>query len=322
MGHVHPIRETGPRAVTRPMTGVLVNFKELTSLFRHSFSDWNKHNDSRLGAALAFYTIVSMSPLAILVVAMASLAFRKDVAQSHLLDEVQQLVGPAGRQSLQAILESGHKHGTGIFSAAVGMATLFLGASGVFQELRSALNTIWETNTESSSGVGSLLRERVFSFGMVLSVGFVLLVSLLVSAALAAVSKFFSGILPVPPFVLGIADYLVSVISIAILFACILKYVPAARVEWCDVRVGATVTAVLFVIGKALLGFYLGMSSPGSSYGAAGSLVVLVVWVYYSAQIFYFGAEFTHVHSLANRQQLPSLQTRSMSGQPDLSRQP
>jgi len=288
-----------------------VNIKHFFSLFRLSFDYWNKHNDSRLGAALAFYTIVSMSPLAILVVAIASFAFRKDIAQSHLLDEVQQLVGPAGKQSLQAILESGRKHATGIFSAVVGVATLFLGASGVFQELRSALNTIWETEPDASSGVRSLLRERVFSFGMVLSVGFVLLVSLLVSAALAAVAKFFSGILPVPPFVLGIADSLVSLVSIALLFACILKYVPAARVDWCDVRVGATVTAILFVIGKTLLGVYLGMSSPGSSYGAAGSLVVLVVWVYYSAQIFYFGAEFTHAHSLSNRHELPAPQIRA-----------
>ncbi len=293
------------------MSGAAVNIKHFFSLFRLSFDYWNKHNDSRLGAALAFYTIVSMSPLAILVVAIASFAFRKDIAQSHLLDEVQQLVGPAGKQSLQAILESGRKHATGIFSAVVGVATLFLGASGVFQELRSALNTIWETEPDASSGVRSLLRERVFSFGMVLSVGFVLLVSLLVSAALAAVAKFFSGILPVPPFVLGIADGLVSLVSIALLFACILKYVPAARVDWCDVRVGATVTAILFVIGKTLLGVYLGMSSPGSSYGAAGSLVVLVVWVYYSAQIFYFGAEFTHAHSLSNRHELPAPQIRA-----------
>jgi membrane protein len=163
--------------------------------------------------------------------------------------------------------------------------------------------------------VWGFLRERIFSFGMVLSVGFVLLVSLLASAALAAVSAFFSGLLPVPAFVFAIVDTVVSIVGIALLFACILKYVPAAHVEWRDVRIGAIVTAILFVIGKSLLGFYLGMSSPGSTYGAAGSLVVLVVWVYYSAQIFYFGAEFTHVHALANRQQiaLPSVDQKKVA---------
>jgi len=143
----------------------------------------------------------------------------------------------------------------------------------------------------------------VFSFGMVLSVGFILLVSLVVSAVLAAMSKYFSGLLPLAPMVLEAVNFIVSFVGIALLFAGILKYVPAAHVEWRDVRIGATVTALLFITGKWALGFYLGKASPGSGYGAAGSLVVLVLWVYYSAQIFYFGAEFTHAHALANRQE-------------------
>lgn len=281
-----------------------MNLKQLVNLFRRSFDEWNRHNDTRLGAALAFYTILSISPLVILTIAIVSLIYSQSAAKTHLLDEVQSLVGWQGRVSVESILDSGRKFSTGIVSTIVGVVTLLVGASGVFQELRADLNEIWDARPNSASGIRGILRERVFSFGLVLAVGFVLIVSLLISAALAAIAKFFSNLLPVPPLLLDLFNNLVSLVGIAVLFACILKYVPACRVEWKDVRIGATVTAILFVIGKALLGIYLGMSSTASSYGAAGSLVVLVVWVYYSAQIFYYGAEFTHVHSLANRDQI------------------
>jgi len=199
------------------------------------------------------------------------------------------------------LLVHGHRTSSGIFSATAGVIVLFLGASGVFQELRFGLTNIWESETKVPSGLMRMLRERVFAFGMVLSLGFVLMVSLLVSAALAAISTFFSNLLPISPWILEGVNFLVSFTGIAVLFACILKFVPAAPVGWRDVRVGAVVTAFLFTVGKWALGFYLGEASPGSGYGAAGSLVVLVLWVYYSAQMFYLGAEFTHVHALANR---------------------
>lgn len=281
-----------------------MNIKGWMPLFRRSFDDWNKHNDTRMGAALAFYTIGSISPLVILVLAIASLVFNKNAAEAHLLSEVQSLVGSQGRQSVQTILEYSHRSFSGVFSAIIGVVVLFLGASGVFLELRQGLNTIWEAEAKVASGLWGMLREKVLSFGMVLSVGFVLLVSLVISAFLAAISKYFEGLLPVPPMLLEAVNFVVSFAGIALLFAGILKYVPAAPVEWRDVRVGAVITALLFMIGKWGLGFYLGKASPGSSYGAAGSLVVLVLWVYYSAQIFYFGAEFTHVHALANRNEL------------------
>jgi membrane protein len=284
-----------------------MDIKGFISLFNRSFDDWNRHNDTRMGAALAFYTIVSISPLVILVLAIGSLVFNKNAAEAQLLSKVQQLVGTQGRDSVQTILAHGHHSFGGIFSASLGVIVLFLGASGVFQELRSGLNSIWESDARVPSGVLGLVRERVLSFGMVLSLGFVLIVSLLVSATLTAIATYFSNLLPISPIILEIANSLVSFAGIAVLFACILKYVPAAPVEWRDVRVGATVTALLFTLGKWLLGFYLGTASPGSGYGAAGSLVVLVVWVYYSAQIFYFGAEFTHVHALANRNKLHPL---------------
>jgi membrane protein len=284
-----------------------MHIRGFISLFHRSFDDWNRHNDTRMGAALAFYTIVSISPLVILVLAIVSLVFNKNAAEAQLLARVQSLAGSQGRESVQAILMHGQKTFTGIFSTVAGVVVLFLGASGVFQELRAGLNNIWESDATVPSGIWGILRERVLSFGMVLSLGFVLMVSLLVSTALAAISTYFSNLLPISPVLLEVLNFLISFAGISVLFACILRYVPAARIDWRDVRVGATVTALLFTLGKWALGIYLGKSSPGSAYGAAGSLVVLVVWVYYSAQIFYFGAEFTHVHALANRNQLRPL---------------
>ena len=290
-----------------------MDVKRFVSLFKSSFGDFNKHNAPRMGAALAFYTIGSISPLVILVLAIVSLIFNKNAAEAHLLAKVQSMIGTQAREEVATILAHGHKAGSGIFSAIMGVIVLFLGASGVFQELRSGLNTIWESEAKPATGLWGMVRERILTFGMVLSLGFVLLVSLLVSAALTAISTYFSGLLPIPAAVLELFNALVSFAGIAVLFACILKYVPAARVDWRDVRIGAVVTAILFTLGKWLLGIYLGKASPGSGYGAAGSLVVLVVWVYYSAQIFYLGAEFTHVHSLANRgklQVMPSGDTK------------
>ena len=278
-----------------------MTLKTFLAITKRSFSDWNDDNAPRLGAALAFYTILSISPLVILVVAIVSLIFDRSAAQAHLLTEVQAMMGQDGRNAVQSMLASGQKTSSGVFATLIGLVTLIFGASGVFGELRSALNTIWEAKPKASSGLWGMLRERFFSIGMVFSVGFVLLVSLLASAGLAAMTKFFSGILPIPPFVLAIINFVVSFLGISLLFGLILKYVPETEVKWSDVIVGALATALLFTIGKSLLGLYLGKASPGSAYGAAGSLVVLVIWIYYSAQIFFFGAEFTHVHALSKQ---------------------
>ena len=278
-----------------------VNTKLLVPTLKQSFSDWNDDNAPRLGAALAFYTILSISPLVILVIAIVSLVFDRASAQAHLLDQVQSLMGNEGRTAVQSMLSNGQKASSGIVATLIGLATLLFGASGVFGELRSALNTIWDADPKVNSGIWGMLRERVFSFGMVFSVGFVLIVSLVASAGLAAVTKYLGGLVPLPHVVLACFDFLVSFIGIAILFALILKYVPEAEVHWSDVRIGAVATALLFAVGKSLLGLYLGKASPGSAYGAAGSLVVLVIWIYYSSQIFFFGAEFTHVYAMSRR---------------------
>jgi membrane protein len=272
--------------------------RDFLSIIKATFAAWNRHEAPRLGAALAFYTILSLSPLVIIVVALAGLIFSRSTAQAHMLSQVQAMIGPEGGKAVEAMLASAQKPAAGILGSMVGLLSLLFGASGVFAELRSALNLIWEVNPEQTSGFVALLRERFFSFGMVLSIGFLLLVSLVVSAALAALGKFFGGLLPIPPQVLAVSNFLLSFIGVAILFGLIFRLVPEAKVRWRNVWPGALLTALFFTIGKTLIGLYLGKSSVGSSYGAAGSVIVVIVWVYYSAQIFFFGAEFTHVYTV------------------------
>jgi membrane protein len=268
--------------------------KDLISIVKATFAAWNRHEAPRLGAALAFYTILSLSPLVIIVVALAGLVFSRSTAQAHILSQVQGMIGQDGGKAVESMLANAQKPAAGILGTIVGILSLLFGASGVFTELRSALNLIWEVKPEETSGVVALVRERFFSFGMVLSIGFLLLVSLVVSTVLAAIGKFFGGLLPIPSPALAIMNFLLSYVGVAILFGLIFRFVPEAGIRWRNVWPGALVTAMFFTIGKTLIGLYLGKSSVGSAYGAAGSVIVVIVWVYYSAQIFFFGAEFTH----------------------------
>jgi membrane protein len=282
----------------------------IRSLLSQSFSNWNEDNATRLGAALAFYTVLSISPLVIFAIALVSLVVSRSSAQQLLLAQVQSLIGESGKDAVEGLLASGQRHDVGTLSSLLGIITLVFGASGVFTELRSALNTIWKVKPAAGSGLWVMVRERLFSFGMVLSVGFILLVSLLASSALAATTKFFSGFFPVAGVFWQVLNFVISFVGITVLFGLIFKYVPETPVAWRDVRVGAIVTALLFNLGKFLLALYLGRTTPGSAYGAAGSLVVLVIWVYYSAQIFFFGAELTHVYALS-RDEAKVVETRA-----------
>jgi membrane protein len=233
------------------------------------------------------------------VVAIAGIAYGKQAAQGQLFWQIQGLVGSDGARAIQGLLEGAYKPGTGILATVLGVLTLAVGASSVVVELRAALNTIWRVPTSSEdtglSSIFRLVKERFYSFALILGVGFLLLVSLVLNALLAAIGKFFGGLLPAPEGVLQAATTLISFLVITGLFAAIYKLVPDVQLQWSDVMVGASVTALLFTAGKHLIGLYLGKASFGSTYGAAGSLVVVVVWVYYSSQLFFFGAEFTKV---------------------------
>ena len=205
------------------------------------------------------------------------------------------MIGRQGSEAVKGMIEHAQEPASGAFASIIGVITLLFGASGVFGELQDALNKMWNVKPRDEGGVWTTIKQRFFSFGMVLAVGFLLLVSLAISAALSAFGKFFSGLLPMPEFVLGAVNFVVSLAGVTVLFALIFRYVPEMKVPWREVWIGATATAVLFTIGKLLIGLYLGKAAVGSAYGAAGSLVVVIVWVYYSAIIFFFVAEFTHV---------------------------
>jgi membrane protein len=272
-----------------------MNYRTVWSIFRQTFSAWDEHEAPRWSAALAFYTILSLAPLVILMVAIVALILGHSTGQSQLLRQVESMVGHRGSEAVKGMIEHAQKPASGIVASIIGVITLLFGASGVFNELRSALNKIWDIQHESEGGVGGTIRQRFFSFGMVLGVGFLLLVSLAISAALAALGKFLGGLLSIPVFVLTAINFVVSLAGVAVLFALIFRYVPETKTAWRNVWIGASVTALLFTIGKSLIGLYLGKAAVGSAYGAAGSLIVVIVWVYYSAMIFLFGAEFTHV---------------------------
>jgi membrane protein len=272
-----------------------MNHTTVWSMLSQTFSAWNEHEGPRLGAALAFYTILSLAPLVILVIALVALIFGHSTAQDQLLGQVDSMIGHQGSEAVKGMIEHAQEPASGTFASIIGVITLLFGASGVFGELRSALNKMWDVRIDSGGGVWGTIKQRFFSFGMVLAVGFLLLVSLVISAALAALGKFFGGFLPMPEFVLSAINFMVSLAGTAVLFALIFRYVPGTKIVWKAVWIGATVTALLFTIGKFLIGLYLGKAAVGSAYGAAGSLIVVIVWVYYSAMIFLFGAEFTHV---------------------------
>ncbi|HEY7209218.1 MAG TPA: YihY/virulence factor BrkB family protein [Bryobacteraceae bacterium] len=272
--------------------------QRLWQMVKETASQWNQHNAPRLGAALAYYTLLSIAPLLILVIAICGLVFDKNTAERQLLGQVQHVASTSTVNVLRALLENAHHAGSGLVASIFAVVALLFGASGVFVELRDSLNTIWESAPSTSTSWRSIIWQRLISFGMVLALGFLLLISLLLSATLALLTKFFENYLPVRAAILGeVANFLVPLIAIAVLFALIYKFVPDVPIGWRDVGIGAAVTAILFQIGKALLALYLATAAVGSAYGAAGSLVAFVVWVYYSAQIFFFGAIFTHVYA-------------------------
>jgi membrane protein len=271
--------------------------KPVYQLLRATYAEWSRDKVPRMGAALAYYTIFSLAPLLVIAIAIAGFVFGQKAVQGRITDQIQGLVGPDSAHAVQTMIQSAHKPAHGVFATIFGVVVLLLGASGVFAEMQDALNTIWKVDTTSKTGVWNLVRARFLSFGMVLGIGFLLLVSLLLSAALSAVATYASEFLPIPPAALHAMDFLFSLLFIAGLMAMIFKLLPDVPVPWNDVWGGAIITSLLFTAGKFLIGFYIGKSVTMSAYGAAGSVVIILAWIYYSAQILYFGAEFTRVYS-------------------------
>jgi membrane protein len=273
--------------------------RALWHLLKEAASDWSHDHAPRLGAALAYYTVFSLVPFLVVVIALIGLVFGQEAAQSAILGQIAELVGEQSAAAIKDMIQRADKPSTGLFATGLAVLTLLVGASGVFGQLQDALNTVWGVEPKEGRGVWGVIKDRFLSFVAVLGTGFLLLVSLVLSSALAAAGKWFSGWLPLPEAVLHAVNLGVSFAVITGLFALIFKVLPDAQVAWRDVWVGAALTAALFTIGKLALGLYLGKSNVASGYGAAGSLVLVLLWVYYSAQIMLYGAEFTQVY--ANR---------------------
>jgi membrane protein len=253
---------------------------------------------SSMGAALAYYTIFSLAPLLLLVIAVAGFAFGAEAARGEIVGQLRGLIGEEGAVAVQGLLKSASAPTKSIWASIIGVVTLLIGATSVLAELQSALDRIWRAPAAAqSTGVMGLLRSRLLSFGLILSIGFLLLVSLVVSAGLAALGKWWGPMFGAWETVLQIVNAVVSFGFISVLFALVYRILPRVKVAWNDVWIGAAVTAFLFTVGKFAIGFYLGKAGVSSGFGAAGSVVVLLVWVYYSAQIFLLGAEFTWVYA-------------------------
>ena len=274
-----------------------MRLKDLYQLAKESIQAWKVDEAPRLAAALAFYTILSLAPLLVIAVGIAGLVFGEQAAEGQIVGQIQGLIGPQGAEAVQGLIENANRPSGGIAATIIGVITLLLGGMGVFNQLRGALNSIWEVSPPAVNGIKANLRRRVLPFVMVLGVGFLLLVSLVLSAALAAVGRVLSTSLPGGEIFWRLANLVISVLVFAGLFALIFRFVPDVDIEWKDVGVGALVTSALFTLGQFAMGLYLGRSTFASAFGAAGSLVVLLVWVYYSAQILFLGAEFTEVYA-------------------------
>jgi membrane protein len=252
-----------------------------------------------LGAAVAYYTLFSLAPLLVIALAIAGFFFGQEASSGQLAATLGGLLGAQGAQAVQDMVANARRPGAGVLATVLGIVALLFGAGGVFGQLQVAMDTIWDVKRRKGRGVKGFVKDRFFSFAMVIGVGFLLLVSLIVTTILSVMGKFLSGTLPGGETLWLVLNFLISLAIMTGLFGLLFKIVPDVKVAWRDVLIGGFLTAILFTLGKFLIGLYLGRGSVGSVYGAAGSLVIVLVWIYYSAQIFFLGAEFTQVY--ANR---------------------
>lgn len=266
-------------------------------LLRRTLSDWVRHRCISKGAALAFYALLSFAPVLVLVIALAGSIFGPEAAAGEVLRQLNGLIGREGAAAIEAMIKGAHEEKLGGLASLVAGVVLLVGSTTAFAELKDSLDEIWSEHAEPATGLLGALRGRLLSFGLVLVLGFLMLVSLAVNAALTALERYWVN-LAGQSTLLVIVSSLVSFLVIGALFAAIYKLLPPVRLSWSDVAIGALITTALFSVGKYLIGLYLGNAAVTSSFGAAGSLGVLALWVYYSAQIFFLGAEFTRLYAL------------------------
>ena len=275
----------------------------MLNLVKEVFHEWSEDHAARLAAALAYYTTFSLGPVLIVVIAIAGLIGGREAAQTQMMAQLGNLLGTQGSDFLQSMIESASKPSTGWVATGLGILTLLFGALGAFGELQNSLNTIWEVKPKPAKGIRDALKrfivDRFLSFTIVLGIGFLLLASLVISTVLSALGGYIGTNLTFSDLWLEVINFVISFLVITLLFAMIFKFLPEVEIAWKDVWLGAAVTSALFSLGKFLIGFYLGRSNVGNTFGAAGALAILLIWIYYSAQILFLGAEFTQVY--ANR---------------------
>ncbi len=279
---------------------ILKEPEKIFGLLKETGSQWSEKNSFRLSAALSYYTVFSLPPLLLIVIALVGTVFGEAATRGELIKQFQGVMGPETAALVQTMIAKTSKSGGGTIATLVGIATLIIGASGVFSELQQSLNAIWNIRLKRKTGIKYMLVNRVFSFSMILVIGFILLVSLVVSAAVSAFGSLLNDLWSGPPilgYVLQAVNLLASFGVVMLLFALLFKILPDAKIAWKDVWPGAGMTALLFTIGKYLIGLYLASSSTASAYGAAGSLVMILGWIYYSSLTLFFGAEFTEVYA-------------------------
>lgn len=272
--------------------------KDLPSLLKETFKEWNDDDPWRLSAIIAYYAIISLPALLIIIINTVGAMWEEDIVQGKLTNEISSALGNDAAQSIQSIIDSTQGGNKSTISTIIGIATLIFGATGIFYHLQISLNAIWNIRVKPKSNILKLVIDRARSFGFVLVIGFLLLISFFITTVISVLTNYLSAIFgDTLIYISFLTDILLSVGIISVLFALMFKYLPDAKIQWRTVWIGAIITAVLFVLGKFLLGLYLGKANPGSTYGAAGSIILILLWVSYSSLILFFGAEFTFVYS-------------------------
>jgi membrane protein len=298
-----PEHETPRDIVRRVKLFFSLHGDQMGRIVKTTLSSWSDDKAPRLAASLAYYTALSLAPLIVVLLAIAGLAFGRAAAQGELLWEIRQTMGDSGARAIQALAEASRQRGTGVIATVLGLFTVFFGATSAIGELTDALNTIWHVPSNSNTtGIRSFLqflKQRFLSFALLAGIGLFLLISLFVNTWLAAFGKYFAGRLPSSEGLLEVVNFILSFVVLTFLFAIIFRILPSVRLTWSDVAIGAAVTSLLFTLGKLVIALYLGKGTVGNAYGAAGSFVVMLVWIYYSALVFFLGVEFTKVYTLA-----------------------
>lgn len=273
------------------------NDKSILGLVKATFRDWTEDKAARLGAALAYYAIFSIGPILVVTIAIAGRVFSKAAAEGQVTSSLRGVLGDSSATLIEGMLKSASSPRASIIAGIIGLVTLLLGAMGIFGQLKDALNTIWEVEPGKGGGIMGAVKKNGLSFLMVLGAGLLLLASMLVNTLLAALGPFISQNIPGGALLWNVVNYVVTLALISVVFAAIFKFLPDIQIGWKDALLGGAVTSLLFLIGQFALGLYFGISRPGSAFGAAASLVIVLVWIYYSAQILFLGAEFTQVYA-------------------------